>query len=45
MQKLLQYAPPYLSVMHQKIGPVTPHINICNPIANPNEKWKYLNFH
>ena len=34
---MMATCPPYLSAIAPKIGPVKPHINICIPIANPND--------
>ena len=34
--KAIALWPPYLSAIVPNIGPVNPHINICNPIDNPD---------
>ena len=33
---MIALCPPYLSAMAPNIGPDIPHINICNPTANPD---------
>ena len=33
---MIALCPPYLSAIAPNIGPDKPHINICNPTANPD---------